>query len=77
MFIADKEPPQVVYCPNDIQITDSNKRLVEVKWPEPIFKDNDRIAKLIQTHRIGRCVCVCVCSNDDVNILFHAEPTYY
>ena len=50
----DKEPPQVVFCPNDTRIIDASNRLVVVNYTEPIFTDNVAVVNITQTHRSGR-----------------------
>ncbi|XP_077984041.1 sushi, von Willebrand factor type A, EGF and pentraxin domain-containing protein 1-like [Glandiceps talaboti] len=37
--VKDQEPPQVIFCPNDLEIK-SATRIVNVTWNEPRFLDN-------------------------------------
>ena len=48
-----RNPPEVVYCPDDVRVIDSSSRLVVVDWTEPIFTDDVAIVNITQTHRPG------------------------
>ncbi|XP_041364224.1 uncharacterized protein LOC121379643 [Gigantopelta aegis] len=49
----DKHPPQVEYCPDDLDLT-SPTRLTAVMWEEPVFTDDVGIVDIQKTHRSGQ-----------------------
>ena len=53
IVVSDKHPPQVEYCPDDLDLT-SSTRLTVVTWVEPVFTDDVGIVDVQKTHRSGK-----------------------
>jgi hypothetical protein len=54
LFLTDKIPPEIVFCPNDIVEVMLNDDLsTEISWPSPLFKDDVGVVDIKQSHQPG------------------------
>ncbi|XP_054708446.1 sushi, von Willebrand factor type A, EGF and pentraxin domain-containing protein 1-like [Uloborus diversus] len=49
--VEDIEPPKILYCPSDIEISTETNDKIPVNWTEPVFEDNSRKIQTILSNK--------------------------